>query len=129
NRQMDPGPVDSILQLDEKRRALLTEVEKLKAERNAASKEISQIKDSAAKNTKIEAMRLVGDRIAALDKDVTEVESQLNSLTATIPNIPDARTPIGRDDTENVVLRTIGEPKKFDFTPSRTGISDRRWAS
>ncbi|MFZ1040464.1 MAG: serine--tRNA ligase [Anaerolineales bacterium] len=117
DRQMDALPVDAILQLDEKRRSLLTEVEKLKAERNAVSKEISQLKDASAKKSKIEAMRLVGDKINALDKEVAEVESQLNALTATIPNIPDARTPYGKDDSENVVLRTIGEPKEFDFQP------------
>jgi len=117
DRQMDTRPVDSILQLDEKRRSLLTEVEKLKAERNAVSKEISQLKDASAKKSKIEAMRLVGDQINALDKEVADVESQLNALTATIPNIPDARTPYGKDDSENVVLRTIGEPKEFNFQP------------
>ncbi|MGA7195244.1 MAG: serine--tRNA ligase [Anaerolineales bacterium] len=117
DRQMDASPVDAILQLDEKRRSVLTEVEKLKAERNAVSKEISQLKDASAKQPKIEAMRLVGDRINALDKEVAEVESQLNALTATIPNIPDQRTPYGKDDSENIVLRTIGEPKKFDFQP------------
>jgi seryl-tRNA synthetase len=117
DRQMDASPVDAILQLDEKRRSLLTEVEKLKAERNAVSKEISQLKDASAKQSKIEAMRLVGDRINSLDKEVAEVETQLNALTATIPNIPDARTPYGKDDSENVVLRTIGEPKEFDFQP------------
>ena len=117
DRQMDASPVDSILQLDEKRRSLLTEVEKMKAERNAVSKEISQLKDASAKKSKIEAMRLVGDKINALDKEVAEVELQLNALTATIPNIPDVRTPYGKDDSENVVLRTIGEPKEFDFQP------------
>ena len=114
---MDGSPVDSILQFDEKRRSRLNEVEKLKAERNAVSKEISQLKDASAKKSKIEAMRLVGDKINTLDKEVAEVELQLNSLTATIPNIPDARTPYGKDDSENVVLRTIGEPKEFDFQP------------
>ena len=49
DRQMDASPVDAILQLDEKRRSLLTEVEKLKAERNAVSKEISQLKDASDK--------------------------------------------------------------------------------
>jgi seryl-tRNA synthetase len=117
DRQMDASPVDAILQLDEKRRSVLTEVEKLKAERNAVSKEISQLKDAFAKQSKIEAMRLVGDKINALDKEVAEVETQLNALTATIPNIPDAHTPYGKDDSENVVLRTVGEPKEFDFQP------------
>ncbi len=114
DRQMDASPVDAILQLDEKRRSRLEPKSRnLKAERNAVSKEISQLKDASAKKSKIEAMRLVGDKINALDKEVAEVESQLNALTATIPNIPDARTPYGKDDSENVVLRTIGEPKRI----------------
>jgi len=117
NRQLDPSPVDSILKLDEERRALLVEAEALKAERNAASKEIGKMKDAAARQSRIEAMRPVGDRIAALDAQIAEVDAQLLAVTATIPNIPDARTPIGKDESENVVLETIGEPKKLGFEP------------
>lgn len=117
DRQMDASPVDAILGLDEKRRALLGKVEVLKAERNAVSKEIGQMKEAAARGAKIEAMRVVGDRIAELDKQVVEVESDLNALTSTLPNIPDEQTPYGTNEDENVVLRTIGEPRKFDFTP------------
>ena len=117
NRQLDASPVDSILFLDEKRRKLLTQVEKLKAERNAVSKEISGLKDNSARQSKIEAMRLVGDEISSLDNQVADVDGKLNSLTAAIPNIPDARTPLGKDENDNVVLRTIGEPRKFDFKP------------
>ena len=74
DRQMDPSPVDAILKLDERRRGMLTEVEALKAERNTVSKEIGQMKDAASRQSKIEAMRLVGDKIAALDKEVSELE-------------------------------------------------------
>ena len=117
NRQMDTSPVDSILQLDEKRRALLTEVEKLKAERNAVSKEIGQMKEDAARQSRIEAMRLVGDKISALDKDVADVDAQLNAIASGIPNIPDPNTPVGKDENDNIVLRTVGKQKKFDFEP------------
>ncbi len=117
DRQMEAGSVDSILQLDEKRRALLSEVENLKAERNAVSKEISRIKDTAGREQKIAAMREVGDKIGALDKDVAEVEIELNALTSALPNIPDARVPYGKDDSENQVIKTVGEPRKFNFTP------------
>jgi len=117
SRQMETSPVDAILQLDEKRRALLIQVEKLKAERNAVSKEIGRMKDAAARQSKIEAMRMVGDRITALDNEVGEVEAELNALLATLPNMPDARTPIGKDESENVVLKTVGEPRKFNFEP------------
>ncbi|MCK6538871.1 MAG: serine--tRNA ligase [Anaerolineales bacterium] len=117
NRQMDASPVDDILKLDEKRRALLTEVEKLKAERNAVSKEIGRMKDAAEREKKISGMREVGGRIAALDKQVTDVEAELTALTASLPNVPDERTPIGASEEENVVIKTIGELPEFDFEP------------
>ncbi|WKZ39748.1 MAG: serine--tRNA ligase [Anaerolineales bacterium] len=117
DRQMDASPVDAILQLDEKRRALLGQVEALKAERNVVSKEIGKMKDAAERGAKIEAMRVVGDQISALDKEVEQVESELNGLTSVLPNIPDERTPYGKDDSENVVIKTVGEPRKFDFQP------------
>jgi len=117
DRQMDASPVDAILQLDEKRRVLLGQVEALKAERNVVSKEIGKMKDAADRQSKIEAMRVVGDQIGELDKQVEGVESELNGLTSTLPNIPDERTPYGKSEDENVVLRTIGEPRKFDFAP------------
>ena len=117
NRQMDPAPVDDILKHDEKRRVLLTEVEQLKAERNVVSKEISKMKDAAEREQKIAAMREVGDKIAALDKEVTDVEAGLTSLTSALPNIPDERTPLGISEDENVVLRTVGELPEFDFEP------------
>jgi seryl-tRNA synthetase len=115
NRQLDPSPVDAILNLDEKRRSLLTGVETLKAERNAVSKEISRMKDAGERDAKIAAMREVGDRISALDKEVAEVEAELTSITATLPNVPDERTPIGVSEEDNVVLETVGEIRKFDF--------------
>lgn len=117
DRQMDASPVDAILRLDEKRRTLLGQAEALKAERNKVSKEIGQMKDAAARQSKIEAMRAVGDQIAELDQQIEGVESELIALTSTLPNIPDPRTPIGKDDSENVILKTVGEPRKFDFTP------------
>ncbi len=117
DRQDNPAPVDSILELDEKRRSLLNEVEQLKAERNTVSKEIGKMKDASERQSKIEAMRVVGDKIADLDKVVAEVESELNYLMSTLPNITDSRTPLGRDDSENPVIKTVGEPRKFDFKP------------
>jgi seryl-tRNA synthetase len=117
DRQMDPAPVDSILALDEKRRALLTRAEKLRADRNTASKEIGQLADGAARQEKIEAMRHVGDDIAALDQEVASLDAQLTAATAAIPSIPDPRTPIGAGEDDDVLLNTVGEPKKFDFTP------------
>jgi seryl-tRNA synthetase len=117
NRQMDASPVDEILRLDEKRRSLLTQVESLKAERNAVSKEIGKMKEPAEREKKIAAMREVGDRITSLDREVAEVETSLQALTAALPNIPDPRTPIGASEDENIVLRTVGQLPEFDFEP------------
>ena len=126
NRQMDASPIDDILRLDEKRRVLLTQVETLKAERNTVSKAIGTtlapgasagVKDAADREQKIAAMREVGERIATLDKEVAEVEAELNSILSALPNIPDARTPIGASEDDNVVLRTIGQIPEFDFEP------------
>lgn len=116
-RQMEAAPVDKILQLDERRRALIQEGERLKAERNAVSKEISRMKDPAQRQAKIDAMRAVGDQIGRLDEDLRGVEEQLTATVAAIPNLPDPRTPYGKDDSENVVIRTMSEPKTFDFEP------------
>lgn len=117
NRQMEASSVDGILRLDEKRRALLTQVEALKAERNVVSKEIGKLKDAAEREQKITAMREVGDKITAFDKEVGDVEAELNGLTAALPNIPDERTPIGASEDENIILRTVGQLPEFDFEP------------
>ena len=115
DRQLDPSPVDRALELDSKRRALLARVELLNAERNTVSHEISQIKDKAGRQGKIEAMRLVGDKIAALNKELAEVETGLQDVVGIIPNLPDARTPIGKDENDNVVIRSSGEIPEYDF--------------
>ncbi len=117
DRQDSPAPVDGILKLDEQRRALLIEVEALKAERNAVSKEIGKMKDAQERQVKVEAMRIVGDKIAALDKEVADVDARLKALVDIIPNIPDARTPYGKDDSENIVIKVVGEQKQFEFQP------------
>jgi seryl-tRNA synthetase len=116
-RQMDASAVDVIIELDEQRRALIREVEALKSERNAASKEIGRMKDAAERQARIEAMRTVGEKISQLDETLREIENHLNEILAMIPNMPDDRTPIGKDETENVVIRSYGEIPEFDFTP------------
>ncbi len=116
-RQMDPAPVDQVIALDGERRALLAQSETLKAERNKVSKEIPQTKDPAARDAKIAAMRAVGDQIAVLDDQLREIETRLHDAVSIIPNIPDPSVPIGEDEHGNVVVRVVGEPKEFDFTP------------
>ena len=115
-RGIDP-PIDRILELDAERRSLLTQAETLKAERNRVSKEIGKNKDAASRQTRIEEMRQVGERIEVLDGMVRQVDEALQSALLEIPNLIDPAVPDGPDDSANVVLRTIGEPRTLDFEP------------
>jgi seryl-tRNA synthetase len=117
DRQMDPEPVGQILSLDLQRREIIQNVEYLKAERNAVSKEIGKMKDPAERQAKIEAMRQVGEQISQLDEQLRGVEQKLNDTLAFIPNIPDPSTPLGKDDSENVVVKYVGAIPEFNFEP------------
>ena len=116
-RQADPSVVDSVIALDDRRRAILTEVEQLKAERNTVSKEIGRMKDTETRQAKIEAMRAVGDKISALDNELRDVDAELTGTMSILPNRPDEKTPYGVDESENVVLKTVGEIPEYDFEP------------
>ncbi len=117
NRQMNPSVVEQLTELDKKWRAILTKAEALKAERNEVSKLISKIKDKSDKNRKIAEMRVVGEKIAALDVEVKEKEKSLKDLIATIPNILDESVPLGKDEKENKIIRQVGEKPTYDFKP------------
>lgn len=116
-RQMSSSSVDKILTLDEERRALIQDVETMRSERNTVSKEIGRMKDKEARQAKIDAMRLLGQKISSLDEELKQVEGKLENLLAEIPNIPDPEVPVGVDDSDNIVLRTVGELPRFDFDP------------
>ncbi len=116
-RLMDIAPVDEVIKLDNLRRDLIQEVETLKAERNRTSKEIGQMKDKAERQAQIEAMRAVGDQISQLDEQLRQIQAQLDDVLAAFPNLVDERVPVGSDETQNVVVRTVGEPKTLGFPP------------
>ena len=116
-RQMDVAVVDKLAELDEKWRAQLTKVEELKAERNVVSKEIGKVKDKAERDAKIAAMREVGDQIAQMDEEVKVIEQELQDLIETVPNLVDETVPLGKDETENVVVRQVGKKPEYDFEP------------
>ena len=116
-RNMETGVVDEISAMDLERRSLLKEVEDLKAERNRVSKEIGRSKDASERETKIVAMREVGDRIAELDEKVRLVDEKLKDVLSGIPNIPDADVILGKDESDNKVVRQSGEPKPLGFEP------------
>ncbi len=116
-RQMDPSTVDQVLTLDEKRRVLIQSVEEMRSERNAVSKEIAKMKDKSERQAKIDAMRRLGDKIDSVDGQLSQVEADLQSLVSEMPNIPDLDVPFGVDDSDNVVLRTVGAKPEYGFEP------------
>lgn len=109
--------IDGLLELDRTRRKLLSSVETRKAERNRVSKEIGRMKDATQREPHVEEMRALGDRISKLDTLIREVEAELHARMMEIPNMPDASTPKGNTDNDNVMIREVGEMPEFDFAP------------
>ncbi|MBE5968769.1 MAG: serine--tRNA ligase [Lachnospiraceae bacterium] len=104
--------------LDEKRRNLLGEVEKLKSEQNAASKQIPVMKKEGKDTSALmEEMKVLAGKIKELDAKVSEADEELNAYMLTIPNIPHPSVPEGKTDEDNVEIRKWSEPTKFDFEP------------
>src|SRR5512135_1031051 len=110
-----PGPLDEILELDVRRRDLLSETERLRAEQNAAGKKIGAAKDPAERQRLIAEMKGVSDRIDELAPALRDVEERLNALVMEIPNIPDAATPFGEDERANTVRDQSGEEYADDW--------------
>ncbi|TCL57454.1 seryl-tRNA synthetase [Hydrogenispora ethanolica] len=111
-------PLDEFLRLDEERRKGLAEVEQLKNRRNVVSKEVGKLKAQGQDASAIiKEMQEVGERIGRLDQEIREIEERLQQILLVIPNIPHESVPVGRDETQNPVIRTWGEPRQFDFEP------------
>ena len=114
-RGEDRTPLDRILELDERRRTILTSSETLRARRNQVSKELSRMKEKPPEV--IAEMRQVGAEIKELESEIKSLDEELDLLLLQLPNIPLQDVPDGEDETSNVVLKTAGEPPTFDFEP------------
>ncbi|HTY89679.1 MAG TPA: serine--tRNA ligase [Methanocella sp.] len=110
--------LDQLLEYDKAWRESLKEGDALKHERNTVSLEIAKLKkDKKDAKEKIDEMRGISDRIKAIDEQLRDYESRMQDLLLNIPNIPSTTTPVGRDENDNPVVRVVGEPTKFSFTP------------
>ncbi len=115
NNDLDISPA---IELDLKRREILTEVEQKKAKQNEISKQIPQMKKNGENTDAIFAeMRELSNEIKADDEKVRDIDEKLRDFMLRIPNIPNDDCPIGVDDTENREVRKWSEPRKFDFEP------------
>ncbi len=114
------APLDRLLEVDAEWRALLVQVEELKAQRNAGSKEIGALfrdgKREQAEERKA-AMGAIGDEISSLEERTRVLEEELATLELAFPNLPADDVPVGGDESANRVERRWGTPPEFDFEP------------
>ena len=113
-----PGTdVDALLNSDRVRRACISEVEALRAERTKRSKEIRKISDPTERDTTVRSMRALGERVSQLEKQLAQEEEDFQQRLLDLPNLPHPDVPVGQDEDENVVIRTEGKPPAFAFSP------------
>jgi seryl-tRNA synthetase len=104
--------------IDEKRRQIIYEVEQLKSQRNNVSQEIA-VKKKAGQDAAalIAEMKGVSQQIKQMDDELKALDQRLQEILLTIPNSPHESVPVGRDEEQNQLARTWGEPTKFSFDP------------
>ncbi len=111
------GEVDALLDSDRARRTRIREVEALRAERTARSKEIRKISDPTERDTAVRSMRALGERVSQLEKHLAQEEEDFQQRLLELPNLPHPDVPVGKDEDENVVIRTEGKLPTFVFSP------------
>jgi seryl-tRNA synthetase len=115
-KRYDASGLDALIRLDAEKRQIQTQVEQMRAAKNAASKEIGKAPPDQ-RQAKIDANKKLGDDMVALEKKLEEQEEQLKGLLIQIPNPPHASVPDGGKDEEGEVVRLHGAKPAFDFTP------------
>ena len=104
--------------LENRRRRLIPDLEGLKREQNASGDEVARAKRQGKDATAIlEANKQRAQRIRQLEVELDQVEQQRTNLLMTLPNLPHPSVPVGRSAADNVVVRSWGEPRTFDFEP------------
>lgn len=113
-------PIDEILELDKKRRELIKKVENLRYLRRESSEKIGKLKSLGEEyqvRVLSEEVSLLGEKLKNLEEELREVEKKIFDYLSFLPNLPHESVPIGKDETENVIVKIWGEPKSFDFEP------------
>ena len=115
--------LDGLLALDRRRRQILTDGEILKHQRNDASEKIGKLlaekKDAAAPMAEA---KILSQKVKELDAELAVLDAQTHAILLTIPNIPQAGVPVGRDAAANQIVRSWGKPREFDF-PARDHVA------
>ncbi|HXZ89300.1 MAG TPA: serine--tRNA ligase [Candidatus Binataceae bacterium] len=127
---VDGADVERIVECDSARRRLQHELDEMRARRTRESKELGRLAAEQRESRRAE-MREMGDKIAAGERELAEVEQRLNDLMLGLRNLPRPYVPVGKSEADNKIVRSEGEPRKFDFAPlphwelgERLGIID-----
>ena len=111
-----PGVLAPVVEADERYRELLRDVEALRAQHNQASKQLGRTKERPPEL--LDELRVLGERIAEDQKATKDVKDRLDALLLERPNLPDRSVHEGKDASDNLVVRTWGTPRKFEFQPA-----------
>ena len=114
-KRNDDAPINEILRLDKEERNLLQRIEGLRARRNEVSRELERTKEKPP--DLIADMRHVGELIRTLEQNEAQVSEQIRDMLLRMPNIPRLSVPHGKDGSDNVLVRSRGECRQFDFEP------------
>ena len=102
--------IDEFLKLDARRRAALSEVEALKSKRNTESAQVAKMKKAGEDAGALMAeLGKLSDKIKELDVEVEAIKAEQEAFMLTVPNIPDASVPYGKDENDNVEVHRFGE--------------------
>jgi seryl-tRNA synthetase len=111
--------LETFKRYDGQRKSLLLEIESLRHQRNVVSEQIAAMKKNKENADDLMAqMRDVGGRIKILDRDLSENEDKIDHILFEIPNLPHPSVPVGKDSSENPVIKKVGDPPAFDFEPA-----------
>ena len=114
----ETADVDAFLELDERRRALMTQAEALRGRRNANSKKVAELKRSGGDAPALmDETREVSEQIKSAEAELSTLDEQFDAAALTFPNIPAEDVQVGRDESDNVEIRRWGERATFDFEP------------
>lgn len=116
HRGDDPAKVDQVVSINQRRRQLISEYETARAEQNRVGQIIADMKRKKEDaSSQLAAMQTLSVQLKEMDRQVQDVEAELNGLLSTLPNKFHSSVPVGKSEADNVVVRTVGEAKSFAF--------------
>lgn len=119
NKQLNPSVIDELLKIDEERRVLQVERDQVRQQSNELAETIKQNVAQGTRPTpeQIEKGKKLKEVLKDLEPKVKELEEKVEQLAYQVPNVPAADVPVGKDESGNQVVKTVGEVKQFDFQP------------